>query len=76
MGEIMADSIAEVINVDSPQVDAPMTLELNLGGIFTDLKTAIDGIVDDVRSGSSDAITGVFLAGMFVFAGVFLWRNL
>ena len=71
----MADSIAEIINVDSPQIDAPVTLDINLGGIFTDIKATLDKIVNDVRTGDSYALTGLFLAGMFVFAGVYLWRK-
>ena len=59
--------------VESPQVDAPISL--NFGGLFTDLKKSIDDIVNDIKSGSDEAITGLFLAGMFVFAGIFLWRK-
>ena len=71
----MADTIAETINIDTPQVDAPVTLDINLGGIFTDIKATLDKIVNDVRAGDSYALTGLFLAGMFVFAGVYLWRK-
>jgi hypothetical protein len=61
------------INVDSPQVDAPV--EIKFGSLFEGLKASIDGIVDDVQSGSSVALTGLFLAVMFVVAGVYVWRR-
>jgi len=61
------------IVVESPDVDAPVAV--NFGGIFTDFKMAIDDLVSDVKSGDALALTGVMLAGMFVFAGVYLWRR-
>lgn len=67
----MADDI--LINVDSPQVDAPVAVQF--GSLFEGLKDSIDGIVDDVKSGSATALTGLFLAVMFVVAGVYVWRR-
>ncbi len=67
----MADDI--LINVDSPQVDAPV--DVQFGSLFEGLKESIDGIVDDVKSGSATALTGLFLAVMFVVAGVYVWRR-
>ncbi len=61
------------IVVESPDVDAPVSV--NFGGFFTDFKNAIDGLVDDVKKGDAIVLTGVMLAGMFVFAGVYLWRR-
>lgn len=61
------------IVVESPDVDAPVSV--NFGGIFTDFKNAVDDLVNDVKGGSAVALTGVMLAGMFVFAGVYLWRR-
>lgn len=68
----MADDTIN-INVESPDVDAPVAV--NFGGLFTGLKETIDGIVTDVRSGSDEAMTGLFLAAMFVVAGIFVWRR-
>jgi len=67
----MADDVN--ISVESPQVDAPVSI--NFGGIFTDFKTAIDKLVDDVKGGSETAMTGVFLALMFVTVGIYVWRK-
>lgn len=61
------------INIDAPQVDAPVSV--NFGGIFTDFKTAVDDLVQDVKGGSATAMTGVFLAAMFVIAGIYVWRR-
>lgn len=68
----MADDVIN-INVDSPEVSAPVAI--NFGGLFTGLKETIDGIVNDVQGGSDEAMTGLFLAGMFVVAGIFIWRR-
>ena len=68
----MADDTIN-INVDSPQVDAPVAV--NFGGLFEGLKATIDDIVNDVRGGSDEAMTGLFLAAMFVVAGVYVWRR-
>lgn len=64
-----------IINVDSPQVDAPVDVSFNFKGLYTDIKDSIDNVVDDIKSGSDEAIAALFLAGMFIFAGVFLWRR-
>ncbi len=68
----MADDTIN-INVDSPQVEAPVAV--NFGGFLEGLKTTIDDIVNDVRGGSDEAMTGLFLAAMFVVAGIFVWRR-
>ena len=67
----MADDI--VINVDSPVVDAPVSV--NFGSIFDGIRAGIDEIVEDVKSGSTVAMTGIFLALMFVVAGIYVWRK-
>lgn len=61
------------VNIDAPQVDAPVSV--SFGGIFTDFKNAVDNLVEDVKGGSATAMTGVFLAAMFVVAGVYVWRR-
>ena len=69
----MADEPNININVDSPEVDAPVSVQF--GSLFEGLRDTIDSIVDDVKDGSSTAITGLFLAAMFVVAGVYVWRR-
>ncbi len=64
-----------VIKVENPQVDAPVQVDVQLASIFDGVKTSLTEIVDDIKSGESAVITTIFLAGMFVFAGVFLWRQ-
>jgi len=61
------------INVQSPQVDAPVSVEF--GSLFEGLKTTMDGIIDDIRGGSANALTGLMLGAMFVIAGVYLFRR-
>jgi len=68
----MADDI--VISIDAPTVDAPISV--NFGSLFEGFKATIDGVVDDVKSGDSAAITGLFLATMFLVAGLFVWRRI
>lgn len=68
----MADDTIN-INVESPEVQAPVAV--NFGGLFEGLKATIDDIVNDVRDGSDEAMTGLFLAAMFIVAGVFVWRR-
>ena len=35
----------------------------------------MDGIIDDIRGGSANALTGLMLGAMFVIAGVYLFRR-
>lgn len=67
----MADDV--VINVDSPEVSAPVTVQF--GSLFDGIRKGLDDIVKDVRGGSDEVLTGIFLAGMFVVAGLYLWRR-
>ena len=68
----MADDTIN-INVESPEVDAPVSV--NFGGLFEGFRATIDEIVDDVKSGSATAMTGLFLATMFVVARIYVWRR-
>ena len=61
------------INVDSPEVQAPVSV--NFGSLFDGFRSNMDKFVSDVRSGSDEVLTGIFLAGMFVVAGLYLWRQ-
>ena len=69
----MADDV--IINVESPQVDAPVAVDASFENFFLGFKDMVDGIVNDVKSGSDEAITGVFLGGMFLIVAVYLWRR-
>lgn len=64
-----------VVNIDSPQIDAPVLVDVNVAGLVSDITSSINKLVDDIKSGSDEAITAIFLAGMFIFAGVILWRQ-
>ena len=61
------------ITVQSPNVDAPVSV--NFGGIFDGFKTNMDNLVDDIKSGSPVVLTGLFLSGMMIVAGIYLWRR-
>jgi hypothetical protein len=67
----MADPIT--INVQSPMVDAPVSV--NLGGILSGFRESVDDLVDDVKSGDSNVLSGLFLALMFLVVGVYVWRK-
>lgn len=69
----MADDV--IINVESPQVEAPVSVDASFGNFFEGFKRVVDGWVADVKSGSDEALTGLFLGGMFLIVGVYLWRR-
>ena len=69
----MADDV--VINVESPQIDAPVSVDASFENFFLGFKKMVDDIVNDVKNGSDEAITGVFLGGMFLIVAVYLWRR-
>lgn len=61
------------ITVQSPNVDAPVSV--NFGGLFDGVKASMDDIVADIKSGSATALTGLFLSGMLIVAGIYIWRR-
>jgi len=69
----MADDV--VINVESPTVSAPVTIDASFENFFAGFRRVFDDMVNDVKSGSDEAITGLFLGGMFLIVGVYLWRR-
>jgi hypothetical protein len=69
----MADETPININIDSPQVDAPV--QVSFGSIFEGFRATMDEIVDDIKSGSTVAMTGLFLGAMFIVAGIYMWRR-
>lgn len=64
------------VDVQSPKVDAPIAIEFQGVGIVQSIKSGIDGLVEDIRSGSDEALTVVFVGVIFVVAGVYLWRRI
>ena len=63
------------INVESPEVTAPVTVELSGNSIVDSVKTGFKEFTDNVKSGSDEALTAVFLSVMFFTAGLFFWRR-
>ena len=69
----MADDV--ILNVDAPKVDAPVTVEFNGVGIIQSIEGGLKKLHDSVKSGSDEVLTAIFLCGMFVVAGLYLWRR-
>ena len=69
----MADDV--ILNVDTPQIDAPVAVNFSGVGILQSIQNAGKDLVDSVKSGSDEALTGIFLSGMFIVAGLYLWRR-
>ena len=68
----MADDV--IIQVSEP-VQAPVSINFSGVGIIEGIRSASDRLVKSIRSGSDEALTAIFLAGMFIVAGVYLWRR-
>lgn len=69
----MADDIN--INVQSPQVQAPVEVKLTGQSIIESIKNGVNELVDNIKKGSDEALTAVFLGVMFFSAGLYLWRR-
>ena len=69
----MADDIN--INVQSPQVSAPVEVRLTCQSIIESIKNGVNELVDNIKKGSDEALTAVFLGVMFFSAGLYLWRR-
>ena len=69
----MADDIN--INVQSPEVSAPIEVKLTGQSIVESVKNGINDLVDNIKKGSDEALTVVFLGVMFFSAGLYLWRR-
>jgi len=63
------------LNVDSPQITAPVSVELSGNSIIDGIKNGMREFTDNVKSGSDEALTAVFLSVMFITAGLFFWRR-
>lgn len=69
----MADDVN--INVQSPRIEAPVSLELSGTSIVESVKNGLNEFISNVKSGSDEALTAVFLGVMFFSAGLFFWRR-
>tara|TARA_B100000424_G_scaffold264817_1_gene253673 strand:+ start:505 stop:714 length:210 start_codon:yes stop_codon:yes gene_type:complete len=63
------------LNVESPQIEAPVKVELSGSSIVDSVRTGMKEFTDNVKSGSDEALTAVFLSVMFITAGLFFWRR-
>jgi hypothetical protein len=69
----MADDVN--INVQAPQVEAPVSIELTGSSIVDSVKDGLNEFISNVKEGSDEALTVVYLSVMFFAAGLFLWRR-
>ena len=69
----MADGIN--INVDSPKVDAPVSVELSGTSIVESITNGLNEFIDNIKKGSDEALTVVFMGVMFFTAGLYFWRR-
>jgi len=63
------------INLDSPEITAPISVELSGTSIVEGVKNGLNEFVQNVKEGSDEALTVVYLGVMFFAAGLFLWRR-
>ncbi len=69
----MADGVN--INVDSPEITAPVSVQLSGTSLVDSVKNGLNEFVDNIRKGSDEALTVVFLGVMFFTAGLYFWRR-
>jgi hypothetical protein len=69
----MADGIN--INVERPEVQAPVSVELSGTSIVDSMRTGLNDFVANVKEGSDEALTVVFVGVMFFVAGLYFWRR-
>jgi len=69
----MADDVN--INVDSPEITAPVSVELSGSSIVEGIKNGLNEFVQNIKEGSDEALTAVMLGVMFFAAGLFMWRR-
>jgi hypothetical protein len=63
------------INVESPTVQAPISVDLSGVSIIDSVKNGMSEFISNVKSGSDEALTAVFLSVMFFTVGLFFWRK-
>tara|TARA_R100000353_G_scaffold175896_2_gene147666 strand:- start:1133 stop:1345 length:213 start_codon:yes stop_codon:yes gene_type:complete len=69
----MADAIN--INVDSPKVDAPVEVKFTGQSIVDSIRNGINELIDNIKKGSDEALTVVFVGTMFFTVGLYFWRR-
>ena len=69
----MADGVN--INVDSPTVTAPVSVELSGNSIVESITNGLNEFIDNIKKGSDEALTVVFLGAMFFTVGLYFWRR-
>ena len=69
----MADDVN--INVDSPEITAPVSVDLSGMSIVDSVRNGLNEFVDNIKKGSDEALTVVFLGVMFFTAGLYFWRR-
>lgn len=72
-GGILADGIN--INVEQPQIEAPVSVDLSGVSIVDSVRNGLNDFIKNVRSGSDEALSVVFLGVMFFTAGLYFWRR-
>jgi len=63
------------INVDSPTITAPVSVNLSGTSIIDSARNGLNDFVDNIKKGSDEALTVVFLGVMFFTAGLYFWRR-
>jgi|TARA_R110002012_G_scaffold249647_2_gene427267 hypothetical protein len=69
----MADGIN--INVDSPEITAPVSVDLSGTSFVESITNGLNQFVDNLKKGSDEGLTVVFLGVMFFTAGLYFWRR-
>ena len=69
----MADGVN--INVDSPEFTAPVSVELSGTSFVESIQNGLNQFVDNLKKGSDEGLTVVFLGVMFFTAGLYFWRR-
>ena len=69
----MADGVN--INVDSPEITAPVSVELSGTSFVESIQNGLNQFVDNLKKGSDEGLTVLFLGVMFFTAGLYFWRR-
>lgn len=69
----MADDVN--INLDNAEITAPVSVELSGQSIIDGVRNGLNDFVKNVKEGSDEALTVVYLGVMFFVAGLFFWRR-
>ena len=69
----MADDLN--INVESPTVQAPVSVDLSGVSIIDSARNGLNDLVRNIKNGSDEALSAVFLGVMFFTVGLFFWRR-